>query len=316
MQKIDLAKKHWQWLAMLFLSLVWGSSFILMKKGLQSYSFDQVAAFRMLFASTFMLPLAIRHLNILTKKDTLPLMLVGLLGFAIPAFLFTKAQTQINSSLAGMLNSLTPLFTLLIGLAFYQSKVKMIGIIGILVGLAGAIGLIYKPGLNILSGFNLYALFVVAATICYGINVNILKYRLSHLGAVQITAVSFLFVGPVSGIYLLFTDFSGVAQTPDYILNLAYIAILALFSSAIAIIVFNALIKHTTAIFATSVTYVIPLVAIFWGMADGEAIGAKHFVWMVIILAGVFLVNRESEARKQGIGSVKKIVNLGMGKKI
>ena len=274
--------------------MVWGSSFILMKKGLQSYSFDQVAAFRMLFGSLFMMPLAFKNFRILTKKDTPSLVIVGLVGFAIPAFLFTKAQTRLDSSVAGMLNSLTPLFTLLIGLAFYKSKVKIIGIIGILAGLVGAIGLIYKRDLNLLEGFNVYALFIVVATICYGINVNVLKHRLSHLGAVQITAVSFFFVGPISGIYLLFTDFSGVAQTPDYILNLVYIALLALFSSAIAIVIFNALIKHTTAIFAASVTYIIPLVAIFWGMADGEAIGLSQIVWMVVILAGVFLVNRES----------------------
>ena len=294
MQKIDLSKRHWQWTAMLFLSLVWGSSFILMKKGLQSYSFDQVAAFRMLFSSLFMLPFALKNLKILTKKDTLPLMTVGLVGFAIPAFLFTKAQTRIDSSVAGMLNSLTPLFTLIIGLAFYRSKVKIIGVIGILTGLVGTIGLIYKRDLNLMEGFNLYALFIVAATICYGINVNILKFRLSHLGAVQITAVSFFFVGPISGIYLLFTDFSGVAETPDHILNLVYIAILAVFGSAIAIIIFNALIKHTTAIFAASVTYVIPLIAIFWGMADGETIRLTQIGWMVVILAGVYLVNRES----------------------
>jgi drug/metabolite transporter (DMT)-like permease len=288
----DLSKRHWQWLAMLFLSLVWGSSFILMKKGLQSYSFDQVAAFRMLFGSLFMLPLAIKNFRILTKKDTPPLVIVGLVGFAIPAFLFTKAQTRIDSSLAGILNSLTPLFTLIIGLLFYKSKVKFIGIIGIMIGLAGAIGIIYRRDLNLLEGMNAYALLVVAATICYGINANILQYRLPHLGPVQITAVSFFFVGPVSGIYLLFTDFSGVPETPDYILNLAYIAILALFSSAIAIIVFNALIKHTTAIFATSVTYVVPLIAILWGMADGEIISLTQVVWMAVILAGVYLVNK------------------------
>ena len=294
MQKIDLSQRSWQWLTMLFLSLVWGSSFILMKKGLQSYSFDQVAAFRMLFGSVFLIPLAIKHLGILTKKDTLPLALVGLVGFAIPAFLFTKAQTEIDSSLAGMLNSLTPLFTLLIGLVFYKSKVSWMGIIGILVGLVGAIGLIYRPGMNLLAGINYYVLFVVAATLCYGINVNILKYRLSHLEAIPITAVSFLFVGPVSGIYLLFTDFSGVSQTPDHILNLVYVAILALFGSAIAIAVFNALIKYTTTIFATSVTYIIPLIAILWGIADGEAVRPVQIAWMAVIFGGIYLVNRET----------------------
>jgi len=292
MQKIDLSKRHWQWFTLLFLSLIWGSSFILMKKGLQSYSFDQVAAFRMLFGSVFMMPLAFKNFRILTKKDTPPLVINGLVGFAIPAFLFTKAQTQIDSSLAGILNSLTPLFTLLIGLLFTRSRVKLVWILGILIGLVGAIGLIYQRDLNLLEGINVYALFIVGATICYGLNVNILKYRLSHLGAVQITAVSFFFVGPISGIYLLFTDFSGVAATPNYILNLVYIALLALFGSAIAIVIFNALIKHTTTIFAASVTYVIPLIAIFWGVADGEAIRFTQIGWMVVILAGVYLVNK------------------------
>jgi len=278
---------------MLFLSLIWGSSFILMKKGLESYSFTQVAAFRLFFSFLFMLPLSIKNYRIITRENIDSLLVVGLVGFAIPAFLFTKAQTQINSSLAGMLNSLTPLFTLIIGLIFYKSKVKGMNVLGIIIGLIGALGLIWNRDIKILEGINLYAVFIVIATICYGINVNVLKYKLSNLTPVEITSVSFLFVGPIGGIYLLFTDFSGVTQTDHYILNLIYIAILALFSSVIAIIIFNALIRYTTAIFAASVTYIIPLFAILWGLFDGEQITLFQLMWMIVILIGVYLVNKK-----------------------
>ena len=293
MHRVQFSDPKWQWIAMLFLSLIWGSSFILMKKGLESYSYTQVAAFRLFFSFLFMLPLSIKNYRIITRENIDSLLVVGLVGFAIPAFLFTKAQTQINSSLAGMLNSLTPLFTLIIGLIFYKSKVKGMNVLGIIIGLIGALGLIWNRDIKILEGINLYAVFIVIATICYGINVNVLKYKLSNLTPVEITSVSFLFVGPIGGIYLLFTDFSGVTQTDHYILNLIYIAILALFSSVIAIIIFNALIRYTTAIFAASVTYIIPLFAILWGLFDGEQITLFQLMWMIVILIGVYLVNKK-----------------------
>ena len=292
MQRIQLENKYWQWATLLFLSLIWGTSFILMKKGLESYNHMQVAAFRIFFSFIFLLPLTIRHIKVISKDNIRSLIIVGLVGFAIPAVLFTKAQTRIDSSLAGILNSLTPLFTLIVGLLIYRKSAKWINVVGLLIGFVGAFGLIWKGELEIFKGINLFALFVVAATICYGINVNEVKFKLTKLSSVQITSLAFLFTGPIAGLYLLFSDLSPAAQTPDYLVNLGYIALLALFSSVIAVLVFNHLIKHTTPLFAASVTYIIPFFAIMWGVADGEHIGILQFLWIGVILLGVNMVNK------------------------
>jgi drug/metabolite transporter (DMT)-like permease len=292
LQKIRLENKAWQWATLLFLSLIWGTSFILMKKGLESYSHTQVAAFRIFFSFVFMLPITIKKIKVIRRDNVQSIIIVGIIGFAIPALLFTKAQTRIDSSLAGMLNSLTPLFTLIVGLLAYRTSARWMNVVGLFMGLLGATGLMWNGDLNILKGINVFALFIVAATICYGINVNEIKYKLMQLTSLEITSLAFLFTGPIAGIYLLFTDFKPVTQTPDYLLNLAYIAILALFSSVIAVLVFNHLIKFTTTLFATSVTYIIPLFAIFWGIMDGESIRFIQLFWIAVILLGVYLVNK------------------------
>lgn len=292
MTRPNFDNKTLQWVVLLFLSLIWGTSFILIKKGLQSYDAMQVAAFRILFSFLFLLPLSIKHIRVINRDNIVSLIIVGLVGFAIPAVLFSKAQTRIDSSLAGMLNSLTPLFTLIVGVLVYRRSSKWMNVVGLLIGLVGAMGLIWKGDLTILKSFNVYGLFVVVATICYGINVNEVKYRLAGMGSVKITSLAFFFTGPLAAGYLLFSDFSAAKQTPDYLLNLGYIAILALFSSVIAVVVFNKLIKHTTALFAASVTYIIPFFAIMWGMIDGEEVRMMQFAWMGVILLGVYMVNK------------------------
>ena len=292
LQKIQLENKSWQWAILLFLSLIWGTSFILMKKGLESYSHTQVAAFRIFFSFVFLLPITIKNIKVIRRDNIQSLIIVSIIGFAIPAFLFTKAQTRIDSSLAGILNSLTPLFTLVLGLLAYRTRARWINTVGIILGLTGAIGLIWNGDLNMLKGINVFALFIVVATICYGININEIKFKFVNLSSLEITSLAFLFTGPIAGTYLLFTDFTPASQTPDYLLNLAYIAILALFSSVIAVLIFNHLIKYTTTLFAASVTYIIPLFAIMWGILDGESIRLIQFFWIAVILFGVYLVNK------------------------
>jgi len=290
---MDLTKKSWQWVILIFLSFIWGASFILMKKGLESYTNHQVGALRLFFAFLFFIPVSVTRLRQITKKNLKSLLIVGFIGNGLPAFLFTKAQTQIDSAIAGILNSLTPLFTLLIGLILYRSQVKLINIIGVFLGLFGAIGLVYRGSNELLSQANWYAIFIVIATLCYGISVNEIKYKLEDMDGVTIASLAFFLVGPFAGLSLLFTDFSHALTTPDYLQNLGFISILALFSSAIAIAVFNILIKYTTTLFATSVTYITPIFAIFWGIFDGEKITLDQFLWVAIILVGVYLVNKQ-----------------------
>jgi len=184
---------------------------------------------------------------------------------------------------------------LIIGLIFYKSAAKLIHAIGIFLGLVGALGLIINStnGTNILDNINYYGLFVVVATICYGINVNHVKYKIKELNGLELTSLAFMLVGPFAGIYLLFTDFSFALSTNDYLLNLSYIAILAVIGTVLALVIFNTLIQKTSALFGASVTYLIPVFAIMWGIFDGEKITLVQFLWIGLILTGVYLVNQK-----------------------
>jgi len=297
MIKVDLKNRGWQWLTLLFLSFIWGSSFILMKKGLRSYSHDQVAAFRIFISFLAFLPFGIKNLKKVTRENIYSLLIVGFIGSVIPAFLFTKAQTQVDSSLAGILNSITPLFTLIIGLLFYKSTAKLVNAVGVFLGLTGALGLItYSTnGGNIIDNINYYGLLIVVATICYGINVNQVKYKIKGLNGLELTSMAFMFAGPFAGVYLLFTDFSIAFSTNDYMLNLGYIAILAVIGTVLALVIFNTLIQQTSALFGASVTYFIPVFAIMWGLFDDEKLSVIQFLWIGLIFTGVYLVNKRSK---------------------
>ncbi|MCF6191520.1 MAG: EamA family transporter [Candidatus Hydrothermae bacterium] len=290
---IDLSNKAWQWFTLMLLALIWGSSFIFMKRGLESFTDAQVAAFRVFISFLFFLPIALKRLKYLKKENIKSLLLVGFVGNGIPAFLFTKAQTQVSSSLAGMLNSLVPLFALIVGYLFYKVQVKKLNVLGVFIGLIGAVGLIVMSSEGVFSASGYYSLFIVLATICYSISVNEIKQKLVELDGVSIMSFAFMFIGPWAGLFLLFSDYSYTLSTPGYIHNFTYVFFLALFSSVIANIIFNYLIKHTTALFATSVTYLIPAVAILLGALDGESIRLGQLLFIAIILGGVSLVNKK-----------------------
>ena len=291
---IDLNKRYWQWILLIFLAFIWGTSFILMKKGLVSFTNLQVGAMRIFFSFIFFIPLIFLNLRKVNRHNIRSLLIVGIVGNGIPAVLFATAQTEINSSLAGILNSLTPLFTLLIGIIIYRNKVKWLSIAGLILGMTGATGLILSVNnLEVGDTNKWYGMFAVIATVCYGINVNEIKFSLKDLDGVAIASLGFLFIGPVAGIFLLFSDYTmaiGSVLMPE---SLLAVAGLAFFSSFIAMIVMNILIKFTTTLFAASVTYIIPIFAVFWGMVDGEKFLLVHAFWALVIFAGVYLVNRK-----------------------
>ena len=246
----------------------------------------------MLFASLALMPFSIKYIKLLKGKDLINLLIAGFIGSMIPAFLFTKAQTRIDSSLAGMLNSLTPVFTFIIGISFHKTRFSWMQASGLLLGLVGAAGLIaYKEGFN-LGSIHTYGLFVVVATICYGVNVNVIKSHLTHLKGVQITSLSFLFVGPASFIYLLIGGFEPQQTDTNWTLHLLALATLGIAGTAFAMLVMNSLIRHASAVFASSVTYIIPVFAILWGILDHENITIFHILFMGIILSGVYLINK------------------------
>lgn len=295
MPKIDFSHKPTQWVILALLALTWGSSFILMKKALVFFSSTEVASFRIAIAAIVLMPISLRNLRKI-KSHFWPLLVTGLLGNAIPAFLFALAQTQIPSGLTGILNSLTSLFTLLIGVILFRSKTTFAQVSGVLIALAAAAGLIGFDNLFQFSEHGKYSLLVVAASGMYGIAVNTIKAELSEMRPIHITSLSFLMTGPICALYLLFgTDFIQIATTnQESWMGIFYLLILAIIGTAAAVIMFNRLIKETTAIFASTVTYLIPIVAVGWGLLDGEVISLTDLLYMLLILTGIFLINMKS----------------------
>ena len=290
---MDFSKKINQILTLCVLGIIWGSSFILMKKALTTYSPIEITLYRIFIVFLVFFPLGIKSFFKIKKKTGLILLLSAVIGSVIPYFLFIKAQTKIDSSLNGILNSITPLFTLLFGVILFKQKTNFKAVIGVLVGLIGAISLIFLSKRNdVLSSSILYAIFPVIGSACYALNINIIKTYLQDIPALKITSWSFIFIGPIAGFLLFFqTDFANnfLNNDPNY-LNFICINILGVLGSGLAFWVFNLLIKETSSVFASSVTYLIPIVAIFWGVIDGEVFGIVQFYLCLVIFCGIYLI--------------------------
>jgi len=284
------------WFYLILLSLIWVSSFILMKEGLVAFTSVEVAGLRIAIAFIFLLPLFVKHYkNINFKKDWLGLVLMGMFGNLLPAFLFTKAETEISSSLTGMLNALTPLFTILLGILVFKTKVKKFQIIGVAIGLIGALFLLgFNQGAEQSKNIN-YSLLVVLATLCYAISVNGIKKYLSEVNSVTATVGSFTIIGPIAIIYLLAnTDFHfHLTQHPNGYSAFGFVCLLAVFGTSLSVIMFNDLIKLSGTVFASTCTYLIPIVAIGWGLLDGEVVTVVQFVSVAIIILGLWLINKK-----------------------
>ena len=280
---------------LLTLSLIWGTSFILIKQGLKVFSPDVLGALRVTAAAIFLLPLALPRLKELKPGDPFKLLLSGLMGIFIPAFLFAFAQTKLNSSLAGILNTLSPLWTMIIGAIFFTQRFRGYAIIGIIISFFGAVLLALSRSGGTITGFNVYALLIVAACALYGANLNWVKFKIQDLGSITITSVSLLFIGPLAALYLFCaTDFTVVLTTnADAWKAFGFIVLLALMSTAVAGLLFNKLLRISSPLYTSSVTYIMPIVAVVWGVIDGEQLLLGHFIGMAAILGGVYLANKK-----------------------
>ncbi|WP_417666065.1 DMT family transporter [Pseudidiomarina sp.] len=283
------------WLLLLLLALIWGSSFILIKKGLIAFRPDQLAAIRIASAGFFLLPFLMQRFKTVRRHHWPKLISVGLVGSFIPAFLFAFAQTQLASGVTGVLNTFTPLATLIIGVLVFRQMVAMQQWVGVLIGLAGTFVLITASASGELQ-FNSFALLIIVATICYGINLNLIKHHIPDLGALTITGVSLFLVAPPALIYLLVaTPFTEQLTTqPDVLFSLGAILVLGIVGTAMALVIFNTVVKMTDTTFTSSVTYLIPIVALILGVLDGEPFLIEHAVGMAAILVGVFIANRRA----------------------
>lgn len=289
------------WTILGILALIWGSSFILMKRGLfhdgePVLTSWQMATARLSIAWLALCPLLIGHLG-LYRKHWLPLLGTGVLGNGLPALLFATAQSRIDSALSGMLNGLTPLMTLLVGVTLFRTRVRGIHVIGILLGLVGALGLIAYSRTDGMPSWSAYAIMPILGAVCYGFSGNIVKRYLYGLPPKAISALALTWVGPIS-IGLALT--SGLPETlrtnPHGWSALGYVALLAVMSSALALVLWNVLLQRTSALRASSVTYLMPVVAIGWGLMDGERIGMEQLGMILLVLVGVYVVSLPDRA--------------------
>lgn len=290
------------WLLLFLLALIWGSSFILIKKGLIVFSPGEVGAYRIVSAAMVLLPLSIPRVKRLTKKQVKNLIVAGLVGSFIPAFLFAEAQTQLSSSVTGILNALTPLFVVLVGAMFFGAHISRRNATGLFIAFLGVgllIGIREGGGIGFPDKINSYALYVLLATLCYGINLNIIKYWFVELRPVEITAISLLMVLPIALVYLFGgTSFSFKLVHENSALEaLSYLTVLGVVGTAMALIIFNILVKVATPVFASSVTYIIPVVAVIWGVLDGEILVYGHYLGMLAIIFGVWIGNRKNQQK-------------------
>lgn len=280
------------WILFIILSIIWGSSFILMKEGMKTLSAYQVASLRIFSAGAILVPVAVKNLRKVNRKDIPYTILSGLLGSFFPAYLFCIAETKLDSGIAGILNALTPLFTVVLGVAFFGLKPSIWKWVGIITGLAGLILLIVSGSRDISFNNISYAGFILVATIFYGLNVNMVSHRLKHIPSITLAAIAFSTLIIPALAVLGFTGYFSLDFSREVVYSTSASAVLGVFGTAIASILFYMLMKRAGALFASMVTYGIPFVALAWGYLAGEQITAAQLLCLGLILAGVYIARR------------------------
>ena len=290
-----------KWMYLLVISIIWGSSFILIKKSLLGLTPYQLGALRIIITGLFLLAMGYKTIKTIKKSDWKWLAISGFLGAFIPAFFFAIAETEIDSAVVSILNSLVPLNTILLGFAVFKIASTKRQILGVIVGFIGTTVLILK-GAHLNPNQNyLYAVFVILSTLMYAANINIIKKYLQHVKPLTIATGNFVAIIIPAIIILLFTDFFSTKtfENPEFKMAMVYITILSFFGTAIAKILFNKLVQISTPVFASSVTFVMPIIALMWGLLDGESFSLLQGIASIIILLGVYLSHKKQSNRSQ-----------------
>ena len=287
-----------KWFYLISLSLIWGSSFILIKKALIGLEATQLGSLRIIFSSIVVILIAWKRLSKINKTEWKWITISAFLGSFFPAFLFAFAEKEIDSAVASIINSIVPLNTLIIGLIVFNIRSTKRQIIGVLVGLTGTYMLIIS-GINLNPDQNyLYSGFVILCSFLYALNVNIIKKYLQHLHALTITVGHFAVIVIPALIVFYFSDFDfKTLQLEAVRLSIIYVVVLAVFGTALAKILFNNLIKISSPVFASSVTYSMLIVSIFWGVVDGEKFSIYQLIATLVIILGVLLTNKKSPTK-------------------
>lgn len=288
-----MTQQQVKWLFLIILALTWGSSFILIKRGLLGLSPIQLGAARIVFSSLFLLFIGFQSIKDIRHYQWKYIALTSLFGTFIPAFLFAIAQTQISSAVSSILNSLTPLNTLILGALAFGLTFKRSQIFGVVIGFSGTLLLIIDGALSYPNQNYMYTVLVLIASFCYATNVNLIKKHLSDVKPLSITTGNFLVMLFPALAILLSTNIQEIIMAPATQEALLYIMILGVIGTGIANILFYKLIQISSPVFATSVTYLIPVVAVCWGMVDGEKLTAVQGIGALIILIGVYLSSKK-----------------------
>lgn len=291
---INSNKSLLAWAVLILLALTWGSSFILIKRGLDAFNPFDLGAIRLVLAGLCLLPFAFKFFSKVEKSKWKYLIIIGLIGNGIPAFLFPYAETVISSASAGILNTLTPIFVLIVGVTWYGMPFASRKLFGILLGLSGSVILISAGGseVNIVDHI-LYSGLIILACIGYAVSSNMIKAHLNDTHPIAISVFSIVAMAIPYAFYLVWRNMDhSMMDHPLAWQSLGYVFILAFFGTAMALILFYRLVQMTDPIFTSSVTYLIPIVALGWGILDGEIIMPLQLVGMGIIFLGVYLVNR------------------------
>ncbi|ABQ04574.1 DMT family transporter [Flavobacterium johnsoniae] len=281
--------KQLKWAYLLILSLIWGSSFILIKRGLVGLTAIQVGSFRIIFAALFLLIVGFKSLGKISRRQWKFVAITSFFGTFTPAFLFAIAETEVDSSIVAILNSLTPLNTLVLGILIFGIQFQKRQVLGVFIGLLGCLLLVLSGDSAGGTQNYLYVLLVVIATLSYAINVNLIKKYLSDLNSLSITTGNFAILLIPALIILSTTDFSQRMHIQEAQHSILFVMILGVLGTGIANVLFFKLIQISSPVFATSVTYLIPIVAFFWGLLDNEMLTPIQFFGAFIILIGVYL---------------------------
>lgn len=278
------------WAAFIILSIIWGTSYILIKKSLIAFDSTQVASLRISIAMIAFLPVVIMNFSKIDWSKWYLYLIIGLAGGGIPPFLFAIAQTRINSGLAGALNTLTPIFTLLFAIILFKDRLDKRKLVGVIVGLLGAGLIIYHTNTSFEGGIYYSSLIILAAAI-YAFNANMVKKFFNDHDPLVLTAISFFVIGPSALLMLVNGDFVHVLKIDsNAMFSLGAVTVLSVFSTVLATVLFFKLIQKSNAVFASSISYTIPIVAIFWGYLDGERYNFFLLISLAAILVGVYLI--------------------------
>ena len=280
-----------KWGILAVLSLIWGSSFILIKNGLVGFGFVEAASIRLMAAGAVFLPFGIYQANKIPKDRWPYVVLATLVGIFIPAFLFCLAQQHVQSAVAGILNALTPVFTFVFSIFLFKTSYKTNHALGLLLGLASA-GLLILERSDSAISINEYAGLIILATVLYGLNINLVKHKLHDVPATAISVTSVSLAGLLAFLFVFLPRQSHYSLSERQWWPLLALVVLGIMSTGLATILYYKLLKITSALFASTTTFLMPIVAVIWGLLDGEVFGWGHVLGIAGILTAVLLIRK------------------------